>query len=296
VPPPAITVYVPCYNAEVYLAPVLEGIVAQTLRPDEVLVVDDGSSDRSVEIASHYPVTVIRQEHNRGLAAARNAAVRAARNELVAALDADVAPEPDWLERMAPHFEDAHVALGGGMLLEAVQSSVADRWRAAHMWQHWGKAAVVNPSFVFGANTVARRSAILEAGGYDERLRTNGEDSNMSIRLRARGWTTFYEPAAVCRHLRRDTVRSVLETYWRYRRDYLNPMTLGKALRNFRYQYFGSARYEFQQDWRARRYELLGMDLLLMFHSTWCDVNVWKSQPKACGAHPAAKPSREVTS
>jgi len=293
---PRISVYVPCYNAESYLERVLEGVLAQTLPADEVIVVDDGSRDRSVEIAARFSVTLIRQEQNRGLAAARNVAMRAARNELVAALDSDVAPEPEWLERLAPHFENAKVALGGGKLVEAVARGVADRWRAVHLRQHWGDVAMENPSFVFGANTMARRSAVLEAGGYDERLRTNGEDSNLSIRLRERGWTTFYEPTALCRHLREDTVRTALETYWRYRRDFLNPMTPGKIWRMFRNQHIGSARYVLRTDLRARRYEFLGMDALLLFASSWNDARLWRSQRPVAGGRQAGTPSNEVTS
>ena len=290
------TVYVPCYNAEAYLGRVLEGVLAQTLRADEVIVVDDGSRDQSVEIAARFPVTVIRQEQNRGLAVARNAAMRAARNELVAALDSDVVPEPEWLERLAPHFENRKVALGGGKLVEGVARGVADRWRAVHLRQHWGDAAMENPGFVFGANTMARRTAVLEAGGYDERLRTNGEDANLSLRLRERGWTTFYEPAALCRHLREDSVRTALETFWRYRRDFLNPMTPGKIWRAFRYQHIGSVRYVVREDLRERRYEFLGMDALLLFASSWNDAKLWRSRPPSPGGQQAETPSSEVTS
>jgi N-acetylglucosaminyltransferase len=274
-----ITVYVPCYNAEPWLERVLAGVLAQTVRPEEVLVVDDGSRDRSVKIAARFPVTVIRQDRNRGLAAARNRAMHAARNELVAALDSDVVPERDWLERLAPHFEGPRVALGGGKLVEAVDRGVADRWRAVHLQQHWGDSPAQNPAFVFGANTMARRSAVLGAGGYDERLRTNGEDSHLSMRLRDRGWTTFYEPAAVCRHLREDTVRTALDTFWRYRRDFFHSMKPGDIWRKFRYQHIGSARYVLQEDLRERRYEFLGMDALLLFASSWNDMKVWRTQP-----------------
>jgi len=296
VPLPPITVYVPCYNAEPWLERVLQGALAQTLPPDEVIVVDDGSRDRTVEIATRYPVTVIRQDRNRGLAAARNAALRAARNELVAALDSDVVPEREWLARLAGHFADRKVALGGGKLVEAVDRSMADRWRATHLRQHWGDVAVENPRFVFGANTMARRPAVIEAGGYDERLRTNGEDFDLSQRLRERGWTTFYEPAAVCGHLREDTVGSALTTFWRYRRDFLNPMTPGKIWRSLRYQHIGSVRCVLQEDLRERRYEFLGMDALLLIASSWNDVKVWRSQAAARHAAQAAASSSEVTS
>jgi GT2 family glycosyltransferase len=294
-----ITVYIPCYNAAAWIERVLEGVLAQTLRPDEIIVVDDGSHDSTVELAARFAVTLIRQDRNRGLAAARNTAMRAARNELVAALDSDVVPGPEWLERLAPHFENSRVALGGGKLVEAMQRRLADRWRAFHLRQHRGDAPIENPPFVYGANTMARRSAVLAVGGYDERLRTNGEDSNMSYRLRERGWTTFYEPAAVCRHLREDTVSSALTTFWRYRRDFLNPMTPAKIWRMFRYQHIGSARHAFLQDWQGRRYEFLGLDALLLFICTWNDAKVWWSEPSlpsdAASGQPA-KTSSEVTS
>ena len=293
------TVYVPCYNAAAWIERVLHGVLAQTLPPDEIIVVDDGSSDNTVEAAARFPVTLIRHERNRGLAAARNTAMRAARNELVAALDSDVVPEPAWLKHLAPHFENPQVALGGGKLVEAVQRTLADRWRAFHLRQHRGDFPITNPPFIFGANTLARRSAVLEAGGYDERLRTNGEDSNLSYRLRERGWTTVYEPAAICGHLREDTVYTALTTFWRYRRDFLNPMTGAKVWRMFRYQHIGSASHAFQQDLQAGRYEFLGMDALLLPVSLWNDAMLWRSEQQPVLVNKSGKsaePSRGVTS
>jgi len=293
---PQVSAYVPCCNAEAWIGRVLEGVLSQTVKLAEVIVVDDGSRDRSAEIASRYPVRVIRHEKNRGLAAARNTAMQAVQSELVAAVDSDVVPERDWLERLAPHFSGGKVALGGGKLVESVDRTLADRWRAVHLQQHWGDTPVVNPAFVFGANTVARRSAVLEAGGYDERLRTNGEDSDLSRRLRERGCDTFYEPAAVCRHLREDTVESALTTFWRYRRDFYTAMTPAKVWRQFRYQHIGSARCVLKEDLRAGRYEFLGMDALLVATSCWNDVKVWRAQAAERGETRGAAPSREVTS
>jgi GT2 family glycosyltransferase len=72
---PKVSVYIPCYNVANYLAPVLEGALQQTLPPDEILVIDDGSKDQTCEIAARYPVTIVRHERNRGLAAARNTGI-----------------------------------------------------------------------------------------------------------------------------------------------------------------------------------------------------------------------------
>ncbi len=84
-----VSLYIPCYNAERYIARAIEGALRQTNALDEILVVDDGSKDGTREIASRYPVRIISHDRNRGLAAARNTGFRNARNELVASLDAD---------------------------------------------------------------------------------------------------------------------------------------------------------------------------------------------------------------
>lgn len=93
---PLVSVVVPVHNGEAYLAEAIESVLAQSYRPVELIVVDDGSTDRSPAIAGKYAaegVSVLRQT-NRGTGAARNAGVEASRGELVAHLDADDV----WLE------------------------------------------------------------------------------------------------------------------------------------------------------------------------------------------------------
>jgi glycosyltransferase involved in cell wall biosynthesis len=84
-----ISVVIPCYNAEPFLAEALESVMKQTRPVDEVLVVNDGSTDRSAEIARSYGAEVISIGRNSGNAAARNAGIQSARGDLIAWLDAD---------------------------------------------------------------------------------------------------------------------------------------------------------------------------------------------------------------
>ena len=63
-----VSLYIPCYNREQYIAACIEGVLGQFRKPDEIFVIDDGSTDRTAEIASSYPqVMVIRHEGNGGL-------------------------------------------------------------------------------------------------------------------------------------------------------------------------------------------------------------------------------------
>jgi glycosyltransferase involved in cell wall biosynthesis len=97
-PEPLISVVIPAHNGEAFLAQAIESALGQTWPRTEVVVVDDGSSDGSAEIASSYPVTLVRQD-NRGVAHARNRGVESAAGELLAFLDQDDLFLPGKLER-----------------------------------------------------------------------------------------------------------------------------------------------------------------------------------------------------
>jgi GT2 family glycosyltransferase len=282
-----ISVYIPAYNSAEYLSRAIEGLLAQTRPADEILVIDDGSRDATAEIAARYPaVTLVRHRNNCGLGAARNTAFRTARHELVASIDADCVPEPGWLAALVRHFDDPQIAGVGGRLIEGNQRTVADRWRRAHMPQEWGEKQLENPRFLFGCNNMFRRSAVLAVGAYDESMRTNGEDSDLSRRLRDRGWNLLYDPEGRVVHLRHDTMRSILDTYWRWWRFGIRAYANGVRLRSvlghavfvhFRYTFLGLVR----RDLQARRFDLLGLDLVALGYFPYRDFRLWlASRPK----------------
>lgn len=238
-----VSLYIPCYNASQYLDRVLAGVMAQTYPLAEVLIIDDGSTDDSWALAEAwaakgpYPLRVIRQPGNLGLAAARNTAVRAASCELIAALDSDVVPAPDWLARLEEELTDK-VSGVGGELLETYQTTLADRWRTVHMVQHRGPRRVERPPFLWGCNTLFKRNVLIEAGLYDEYCKTNAEDVKLCEAIRDRH-LLVYTHLAKCRHLRRDTPGSLMRNFWKwyYYGCYQPPkpaLTLASNLRHLR--------------------------------------------------------------
>lgn len=281
---PKVSVYIPAYNVAEFLRPCIEALLAQTLPPDEILVIDDGSRDASAEIAASYPgITVIRHLANRGLGAARNTAMRAARNDLVASIDADCVAHPAWLAELAGNLTDSTLAGVGGKLIEGVPRTTADRWRAVHMPQHWGDSPILNPPFLFGSNNLFRRAAVLDVQGYDESMRTNGEDADLCARLRQGGWNLAYAPSAQATHLRHDTTRSLLETHWRWWRFGVDAYANGVGLRSvlghaifvhFRYNFLGALR----KDFTARRWNLLAFDFLILGYFPFRDFRLWLEQ------------------
>ncbi|MDD5556439.1 MAG: glycosyltransferase [bacterium] len=267
-----ITVAVPCHNAERFLEGCVRAIINQTLRPVEILVVDDGSTDRTRAIAEGLPVRIVGLDGHPGLAAARNAAFAAARTGLVAAIDVDCVADPTWLERLLGALESSKAAGAGGRLVEAHRTSLGDLWRAVHMRQDWGSARLVNPPFLFGCNTLFRKEAVEAVGGYDPRFRTNGEDVDLSRRLMHAGHTLVYEPSAIVTHLKRDTVLSVLRADWRW--GYAASGETMKYEHNgfIVYHNWLNARYRAGKDVAARRWRLLPVDLLLFFRHTCLDL------------------------
>jgi glycosyltransferase involved in cell wall biosynthesis len=270
-----VSLYIPCYNVEQHIRACIEGVLRQTYPVNEILIIDDGCRDRTVEIASQYPVRIIRHNVNRGLSAGRNTAFREAKNELVAALDADCIPDPTWLEEVMQALTETDAAASGGRLVESVLESLADRWRKAHMTQDWGEARVINPSFMFGNNGVLRKSIVVEAGWYDEKLRTNAEDYDLSQRIRGKGYNLVYEPRAVVRHQRRDSVSSILNTFWRYSCfAYFQPVTWKNVLRSIRYQLCTTCVRFVRADFRTGNYDLLWLDTILPFYLAYKDLRL----------------------
>jgi cellulose synthase/poly-beta-1,6-N-acetylglucosamine synthase-like glycosyltransferase len=287
-----VSVYIPAYNSAEFLSRAIDGLLAQTLPADEILVIDDGSRDATAEIAARYPdVTLVRHPQNSGLGAARNTGFRTARNELVASLDADCVPDPGWLAGLARHFGNPNLAGVGGRLIEGNQRTVADRWRRAHMPQEWGDQPLRNPKFLFGCNNMFRKSAVLDAGGYDDSMRTNGEDTDMSRHLRDNGWDLLYDPEPRVVHLRHDTMRSILDTYWRWWRFGVRAYANGVCLRSvLGHALFVHFRYTFldlvQSDLSAGRFGLLGLDLAALCYLPYRDFRLWLStHPKFTSQH-----------
>ncbi|HOJ33809.1 MAG TPA: glycosyltransferase [Candidatus Hydrogenedentes bacterium] len=210
--------YMPVYNVEKYIQAAIEGVFLQNYPLDEVIVVDDGTPDNSIEIARQYPVTILRHEKNRGLAAARNTAVNYCKTDWLGSIDTDAHPDPDYMRNVVMELENASpkIAGVGGRLIENSLKRAADRWRVLAMPQHWGDKRICPVEFLFGSNAVFRVDAIRHVGGYDERFRTNAEDTHLCAALRNSGYQLIYIPWAVAYHERTDTIPSVLKTVWNW--------------------------------------------------------------------------------
>jgi glycosyltransferase involved in cell wall biosynthesis len=189
---PTISCIIPVYNAAAYLAEAVDSVLAQTVEPDEIIIVDDGSTDGSLDVAARYEtrLKLVRQE-NRGPASARNHGLRLAGGELVTFLDADDIWARDktalqcavLAERPEVDICMTHVQNFWAPELQHQQVDVDQRYTDAH------------PGYVCQC-LMARRAVFDRVGVFDESLRVS-EDTD---------WFARAERAGVVKHILPDVL------------------------------------------------------------------------------------------
>ena len=213
---PRVSVVVCTHNGARTLSECLDGLGTIAYPDFEVIVVSDGSTDATAEIARRHGFRLIRRERI-GLAAARNAGMQAAGGEIVAYIDDDARPDPHWLTYLANSFrQGSWVGVGGPNL-----APEDDGWMAEAVANSPGGPTHVllsdqEAEHIPGCNMAVRRDALQEIGGFDPMFRVAGDDVDLCWRLRDRGWKLGFDPAAVVWHRRRDSLRA----YWRQQRGY----------------------------------------------------------------------------
>jgi hypothetical protein len=210
----SVAVVVPNWNGRRWLPGCLDALAGQSLPPDEVVVVDNGSTDGSRElVAERWPdVRVLALGENTGFAHAANQGIAAVEVEAIALVNTDVVLAADWLERMTAALRaDGGLAAVACKMVDLSDPGVVydagDFLRRDGVCEQRGRfhrddGRWDEPGEVFSACAGAalyRREALLAAGGFDERLFAYLEDVDLGLRLRMWGWRCGYEPA-VARH------------------------------------------------------------------------------------------------
>jgi O-antigen biosynthesis protein len=213
---PKISVILCSYNGQRYIAETLDALEALDYPDYETVVVDDGSTDATPDIAARYPVRLVRTD-NCGLSSARNTGLAAATGEIVAYIDDDAYPERDWLKRLAMAFQDGEfVGMGGPNIPPPDDPLIAQCVAHAPGGPTHVLLSDREAEHIPGCNMAFRRSSLLEIGGFDPQFRAAGDDVDICWRLQQQGWKLGFAPTATVFHHRRATLRA----YWKQQLGY----------------------------------------------------------------------------
>jgi cellulose synthase/poly-beta-1,6-N-acetylglucosamine synthase-like glycosyltransferase len=208
-----VSVIIPACNAAPTIGQCLEAVGSQSYSADEVIVVDDGSTDDTAGVAETFGVRVIRQP-NQGPGAARNRGAAEAEGDVLMFTDADCAPAPDWVERMMAGFGSPDVA-GAKGTYETRQRGLVPRFVQLEYESRYDRmAGQESIDFVDTYSAGYRRGVFDESGGFDEALRMD-QDQELSFRLAEAGERLVFVPEARVYHVHDRTVQEYVRRKFR---------------------------------------------------------------------------------
>lgn len=196
------SVIIPAYNAERTLSGCLVALGRQNFPAFEVLVVDDGSTDSTCEIAQRAGVQVIRLESRRGAATARNLGVAHSTGDILCFTDADCEPDPDWLSNLlAPFEQDKNLIGAKGIYRLKTNHLIARFVQLEYEMRYQRMRHFEQIDFVDTYSAAYRREIFEKIGGFDEGyLSASVEDQDFSFRAAAVGAKLIFVPDAVVAH------------------------------------------------------------------------------------------------
>jgi GT2 family glycosyltransferase len=211
---PEVSIVIVSWNGRRFLDDCLRAAGRQVGVRAEIILVDNGSTDSTVEfVRSTFPrVRIVRLDQNRGFAAGNNAGACEARGEYLAFLNNDTVPEPGWLAALLGAIDRrAGVVLVTSRIVYMHDPGIVDsagdgllRAGAAFKWHHGERVEAAEAARqvfgVCGAACLMPKAVFDELGGFDEEFFASHEDVDLSYRARLLGYRCWYVPTAIVRH------------------------------------------------------------------------------------------------
>lgn len=212
----SVSVIVCSYNGSPTIRDCIEGLIDMNYPQYEIIVVNDGSTDNLADIVRQYPVKLINTE-NRGLSNARNTGLQHASGEIVAYIDDDAYPDPDWLHYLSYEFEhSSHAAVGGPNLVPPEDGPIAKCVASSPGGPVHVLLSDETAEHIPGCNMAFRRKLLLAVGGFDPMYQAAGDDVDVCWRIQHAGYTIGFHPSAIVWHHRRNSVKA----YWKQQKGY----------------------------------------------------------------------------
>jgi glycosyltransferase involved in cell wall biosynthesis len=180
-----VSLVIPVYNEESHLAACLEAIAAQTIKPFEVIVVDNNSTDQTLAIARRYPFVRLLHEKRQGVVYARDRGFDAARGEIIGRTDGDSILAPDWVSEVLRTFRNPTVDAASGIVTyrDVGMHEAFDKIDTRVRYYLARRMSMINELFLYGVNMAVRREAWQEVRGAVCHERRMHEDLDLAVHM-----------------------------------------------------------------------------------------------------------------
>lgn len=225
-----LTVIIPAYNEAEFVGDTIRSLLAQTVPPDQIILVDDGSTDGTGDVGRRAGITVIRPPHNTGSkAGAQTFALPWVRTKLVMAIDADTTLEPTAVERLMRSFEDPGVGAACGFVLPRRIKTLWERGRFveylfAFTFYKQVQEYYRRPMISSGCFSMYRTDLMRRHGGWPGR--TLAEDMDLTWTFHQTGVGVRFEPEAVCYPIEPYNFRFMRRQLRRWSHGFIQNITL----------------------------------------------------------------------
>ena len=280
----SITAFIPCYNHWDSISHTVKSVQEQSLKVNEILIIDDGSSDFSPnqELLNDSKIKIIRLEKNHGRGYCRNLALKVSTGELILNLDATNYIEKNFIEKAIPHFSNPQIAAISGTLNSITKSNIIDRWRSRHLFREkdLNSASEEPCSMLISYGTILKKELILKVGGFNTELKFN-EDKELGDRLAKNGYKVTGLLDLKIFPSKSNTLLEVLERYSRWYMDTKEKPSLMAYLHNIKASFRPMIQSDLDDgDWSAVLISLLVPHAQLYFScKTFIERN-WTSKIK----------------
>ena len=194
---PSVSIVIPAYNEEGQLTLCLDAIARQTVKPLEVIVVDNNSTDATVAIASRFPFVTVAHEPQQGPVYARDCGFNAARGEVIGRLDCDSRISPDWVDKVQRIFSSQDIDAVSGQIayrnvaLSRIVSGIDRYIRQDYMTRRMG---ALGEQFLYGSNMAIRRTSWLAVRKTVCHKQHLHEDIDLAAHMAKKGDKVIFSP------------------------------------------------------------------------------------------------------
>ena len=194
-----ISVIIPVYNSSEYITQTIESVLRQSHKPDEIIVVDNNSTDGTIEIIKQYPLTLLQENEVQSSYAARNKGIEHSRSEIIAFIDADCIATDNWLKEGVTALQPESADLAGGRVefFFSEKKTTAELYDSIHHLNI--EASIRDTASAPTANLFVKTDVFKKTGEFSNYLKSGG-DLQWTKKATDNGFSLIYAPKAIVKH------------------------------------------------------------------------------------------------